>query len=77
MHRLRGFLIVVLLYQQVRRNQVDKRREQTAEGSDKCRDREPTGPVTPTTIDQTTAVTVTAYGPSVRIRPESQLFSTR
>lgn len=62
---------------QVRRDQVDQGGEQTAEGPDQRRDRQPPGPVAPAAVHQTAAVAVAAHGTGVRVRPESQLLSTR
>lgn len=62
---------------QVRRDQVDKRGEQTAKGPDQRGNRESQRPVAPATVYQATVIAAATDGLSVRVRAESQLFPTR
>jgi len=62
---------------QVRRDQVDQRGEQAAEGSDQRGNREPPRSVASAAVHQATVVAVAAHGAGVRVRPESQLLPAR
>ena len=59
---------------QVRRQQVDQRRQQVAPRPDQCRDRELEGPAAAATVNKAASVAAAADGPGLRLRAEGELL---
>jgi len=59
---------------QVRRQQVDERRQQVAPRPDQCRDRELEGPPAATAINEAASVAAAADGAGLRLRAEGELL---
>jgi len=59
---------------QVRRQQVDQRRQQVAPRPDQCRDRELEGPSAATAVNKAASVATAADGAGVRLRTEGELL---
>ena len=59
---------------QVRRQQVDQRRQQAASRPDQCRDRELEGPPAAAAVNKAASVAAAADGPGLRLRAEGELL---
>lgn len=68
---------MILFHFQVRRDQVDEGRQQITERPHQRGNREPPRSAAAAAVDATATVAAAADGACLRLRPESQLFSTR